>query len=238
MSIANILTRLSEKILNVFEAGKKAGRDAEWSEFWDAFQINGTRKNWNYAFQGSHWNDVNFKPKYDITFNQNMNNYTDMFRQSTITDLKKILDKQNVTLDTSGCSGSNTFALFNQCSKLTRVPILNASNLPNGVGSLFNGCKALQYVEKLILSENGTKFSNTAFQSCNALEEIRFEGKIASDIHLGDCCSLSKASIESVVNALSDTTTGKTCTFYLTNYYMNHYDEIVARKPNWTMVGA
>ena len=238
MSIADILTRIAGKISKVFDAGKKAGRDAEWSEFWDAYQDGGYKTGWNYAFYGSHWNDTNFKPKYDITFSSNMNNYTDVFRGSYITDLKGILERQGRSLDTSGCSGTNSIALFNQCSKLAHVPILNVSNAPSGVGSLFNGCKDLQYVEKLILSENGTKFSNTTFTNCNALEEIRFEGKIASDINFGDCSSLSNDSTDSIINALSDTTTGLTCTIYLTSYLANNWDELIARKPNWRFASA
>ena len=237
MSIANILVRLTDKIAKVFGAGEKAGRDAEWSEFWDSVQRNGTCLSWNYAFYGQSWTDITFKPKYDFTFTTG-NTMTDMFRASAITDLKGILEKQGVTLDTSGYSGSNKVSLFYQCSKLTRVPTLDVSNAQNGVGNVFNGCKALQYVEKMILSENGTSFINTSFSGCDALEEIRFEGKIASDINFGDCSSLSNDSTDSIISALSDTTTGLSCTHYLTNYLADNWEELVARKPNWRFLGA
>ena len=237
MSIQSILKRLPGKIQKLFNAGK----DAEWSAFWDAYQQNGKRNSWNYAFYGNQWNDITFKPKYNIAFATGTNNYTDIFRQASFTDLKGLLEKQGVTLDTSGCSGSNPIALFYQCYYLTRVPTLDLSNLPNGVSQLFASCSRLQYVEKLILSENGTTFISQSFQGCKALEEIRFEGKIASDINFGDCQNLSAESIESIVNALSDTATGMTCYFYLTSRIVEKDNEtdntwwsnLIATKPNW-----
>lgn len=229
MSISDVLKRLATKLSKVFDAGK----DAEWNRFWDEVQQNGTRNAYSYAFSSSTWNDNTFKPKYDITFAPNVVNYIEVFRSCSITDLKGLLERQGVKLDTSGCSGTSAISLFNLCTKLTRVPTLDLSNLKGSVGSLFTSCSALQYVEKMILSENGTKFTTASFQNCNALEEIRFEGKIASDIYFGDCTKLSAESVDSIIDVLSDTTTGMTCTFFLTQDLADNWEELVARKPNW-----
>ena len=234
MSIANILTRLAEKITKVFNAGK----DAEWNAFWDAYQSKGARGSYTWAFYGNGWNDTTFKPKYDIIFASGGNNNTQVFNSAQFTDFAGILERQGVILDTSAYSGSNPVEWFYNCSRVTRVPTIDISNAPNGCGNLFSYCSKLHTVEKMILSENGTTFTADTFYKCTALEEIRFEGKIASDITFGNCSSLSNDSIDSIINALSDTTTGMTCTIYLTDYFGNNWDELVARKPNWRFAGA
>lgn len=235
MSIQSILKRLPGKIQKLFDAGK----EAEWNEFWDEYQKNGRQNSWNYAFYGAYWNDKTFKPKYDITFQTGSNVYTDMFRMASFTDLKGILEKQGVTLDTSGCSGTNALALFYGCTKLTRVPTLDVSNLSNGISNTFYNCQALQYVEKIILSENGTKITANTFYKCSALEEIRFEGKIASNINFGDCESLSIDSVVSIIDALSDDTTDLTATIhesYEANYFWDVCCNEMEKKPNWNFV--
>lgn len=42
------------------------GRQEEWSEFWDDYQDNGNRTDYQLAFRGIGWTSKNFKPKYDI----------------------------------------------------------------------------------------------------------------------------------------------------------------------------
>lgn len=46
-----------------FEAGKQAERDV----FWDAYQENGNRTNYAYAFSGRGWTDETYRPKHNIT---------------------------------------------------------------------------------------------------------------------------------------------------------------------------
>ena len=97
-----------------------AGKQAEWNVFWDSFQQNGTRTNYEGAFDGKGWDDNNFKPKYDII---NIGDYScsQSFRQSKITDLKGILEKQKVEYNTKGATRFiNTF----QACDITRIPTL------------------------------------------------------------------------------------------------------------------
>ena len=63
MSIAEKLSAVAQNVPKVFEAGKKAGKKAQYDEFWDSFPANldGT-----YLFSGDMWNDVTFKPKRNI----------------------------------------------------------------------------------------------------------------------------------------------------------------------------
>ena len=50
---------MPEKITGVFEAGAKS----EYDKFWDAYQENGYRNDYSYAFSRRGWIDVSFKPK-------------------------------------------------------------------------------------------------------------------------------------------------------------------------------
>lgn len=47
-----------------YQTGFEAGKQAEYDAFWNAFQTNGTRTAYNYAFYS--WHSDCFKPKYDI----------------------------------------------------------------------------------------------------------------------------------------------------------------------------
>ena len=60
---------LDENIPNVYKGvadGVADGRQAEYDEFWDAFQQNGNRTDYHFGFAGKGWRDETFKPKYDI----------------------------------------------------------------------------------------------------------------------------------------------------------------------------
>ena len=65
MSIADKLTTVAENMPKVYEAGQQA----EYDRFWDAYQENGNRTHYAYAFY--RWSDAVFSPKYDITMTGN-----------------------------------------------------------------------------------------------------------------------------------------------------------------------
>lgn len=60
------------------------GKTAEQTAFWDIYQDNGNRRNYDYAFVGSGWTDEVYNPKYSIV--TELCNY--MFRQSKVTNTK------------------------------------------------------------------------------------------------------------------------------------------------------
>ena len=74
----------------------------------------------------------------------------------------------------------------------------------------FYNCVYLKTIPKLTVSAT-VNFSET-FYNCKALQNITIEGTIGNSFNI-KWSPLTKASIESVVNALSDTATGKTVTF-------------------------
>jgi hypothetical protein len=89
----------------------------------------------------------------------------------------------------------------------TKVAIYaNGSDLSNAFGS----CSALKTIPKLVVHE-GLAYGN-AFSGCSALEAIVIEGVIGNTISFSPCKNLSRASIESIISALSQTASGNTLT--------------------------
>lgn len=208
MSIAEKLHTIAENEQRVYEAGKAygetVGKKAQYDEFWDSFQWNGTRTDWNNGFYGKGWNDVTYNPKYPIAPGAgNTGNW--LFSYSNVTDTK-------VSVDLSKTSSQNTFCY----------------------------CYYLVTIRKMIVSEN-TNFS-MMFNECRVLENLTIEGVIGTAIDIHWSTKLSKASITSVINALSTTTSGLTATFSKTavetafgSTTSTEWLALVATKSNWTI---
>ena len=241
MSLAEQKARAKADIDEVHEAGfekghaqgEEAGADFAYNEFWDNFQLNGTRKDYRSSF-GAGWSDITFKPKYDIT--PVSGDY--MFAYSSITDLVAILKRQGVTLDFRFATGNNAFNMFIRESTITTLPVVDITNQGNCNYFFFRG-RCLRSIEKLIFNETGTNQNLlTTFQECNELTDVVFEGAIGHDIDMR-WSPLSRASIESVVAALGDTASGKTLTLKQSAvnaaFTTEEWETLVATKPNWTI---
>ena len=177
--------------------GSDEGRQAEYDAFWDAAQDYGRRTGYPYGFCSYIWNDVTFRPKYDI---RPEGNATSMFRYSQITDLVSILEEQGVVLDLSKATVIEY--AFNNCTT-RRLGVIDCTSA-SSARSLFNAAGNLEEIELFRVTEkleyNGT-FNNAA-----KLENLTVDGVIGKngfDIHWST--GLSKASIESIVNAASTT---------------------------------
>lgn len=90
----------------------------------------------------------------------------------------------------------------------TKVPIY-----ANGTAatSMFQNCSSLKTINKLVVHEALTY--SGAFSGCTALENIVIEGVIGKTLGFNNSTKLSRASIESIVAALSKTATGVSVTF-------------------------
>lgn len=210
-----------------YQAGFDAGKQAEYDAFWDVYQDNGNRTDYNNAFFGPGWDDTTFKPKYDIVPTGRDNG--GMFSYSSITDIKGILEKQGVKLDLSLC---NTETMFTWAHN-TKLPVMDYSA---STGVSFYYSYLLKSIDKVILKTDGSQLFN--FAGANSLQEVVFEGVIGQNMDLS-ACPLSKASIENVMSVLSDNTTGKTATFKKTAvnnaFTADEWNALVATKPNWTI---
>ena len=180
------------------QAARQEGKLEEWGEFWDTFQQNGTRTLYENAFNGKGWDDNNFKPKYDIICSGDYG-CSGTFRQSLITDLKGILEKQKVEFDTRAATKfTNTFAP----STITRIPTLHLDSCTT-ISNAFSG-GTITELEIHNLQENCT-FTNP-FNGASKLSSLILENCTIgqNNFNLKSCSKLSKASITSVINALSE----------------------------------
>lgn len=215
MTIAEKLTQIAENEQKVYDAGYakgqaegggaydegfEAGKVAEYDAFWDAYQDNGISKQYHYAFAGYGWNDATFYPKYDIVMQSSC---LGAFQYSKITDIAERLKECGIALDTSDCSNFQAMFAYATTKSLPTINTLKAGSLT----SIFTDCKSLERIEKLVVKEN--QQYKSSFDKCYALKHILFEGEIGNNLDL-QYSPLSKASIESIVEHLSDTATGKT----------------------------
>lgn len=194
-----------------------AGKQAEYDQFWDTIQYNATYL--PAFFAGRAWRDSTFKPKYDI---KPKGSCEYMFRYSLITDLKGILEKQGVVLDTSLSTNMNNFGAYNQ---LTRVPTLNLTGVTNKTSYMFttnDGSSKLTYIEEIIVSET-TQFQQTSFQYCDKLEHVIFTGPLSTKgLDLRWSPLLDRESLVSIIKCLSKTATASGLTVTLSETAVNN----------------
>lgn len=200
MAIQHYFDRAKVDYDEVYEAGKKA----EWNELWDGVMDNGNRTILSYAF--AYWSDNIFYPKYNL----NPVNATAMFTNCKIKNLKQRLIDCGVVLNTSKVTNFTQF--FGYSQDLTHVPTIDARSATTMYLSFANDNRLVE-IEKIILSNSSTTTFADTFTNCTSLVEIRFDGVIGSDIRLHPCTKLSKASITSVINALSTATSKLTVYF-------------------------
>lgn len=179
-----------------FEAGKTVGKQEEYDAFWNVYQENGTRTNYQYgAFGGDGWTDKIFKPKYPIKV---IFGYG-MFTGCQLTKIK----------DIDFSLAGDLIQVMYICQRLEEVGVVNAP-LSTNASMSFSGDYKLHTIEKLVIGEQ-CAFDRT-FVNCSALENITFEGVIGNDINFQWSTKLTRASIESIINHLSDTASRKTLT--------------------------
>lgn len=224
------LNQIPTEINNVYEAGKKAEYDA----FWDAYQENGNRQMYSYAFSGMGWNAETFKPKYVIKpgsgnfayglfalFNYGNPNLD--FR-----NYAHLLDLSNVTIGTYMFQDARFDFIDLDLSKFTSLQSAFSEGWSSGKKTTIT----------LKVSEKCTSF-NACFSYCTALTNLTFKdgSVIAVTLNLQHS-PLTKESIISVVNALSQNVTSQTVTFKKSAkeaaFTDDEWSELIATKPNWT----
>lgn len=212
------------------EDGKTIGEQSEYDRFWDAYQQNGARVNYENAFGCVGWTAELFNPKYDI---QPTKSYM-MFRNAGIKDLTNL----SVALDFS--KSTNMQYMF-QWSRVEKIGTFDARSV-NDLNSTFTYVSYLHTIEKLILRDDGTNAFTATFTQAKALQNITIEGVIGNTLDMRYCEKLTRDSIESVIGALSDSTTDKSITLSeaaITSAYgstdSGHWLVLCDTKPNWTI---
>lgn len=209
MSIATDLQTIAENTPKVYEAGKKAAYDA----FWDSVQNNGNPAIYNSAFVGVTWNKDRFKPKYKIVPNTTTNSARAMFSCFDYTNYVQEL-MFNLTydmVDLSNCTQQSQVANMFENAHMNSIEI-DLSTIPR-LQNIFN-CNSGGMIYHIRTKINAEFFS-TVFNYNNWLETLILEeGSVigGNGFNVQWSTKLSKESIESIIAALSDSTTGLSIT--------------------------
>lgn len=224
--------------------GKDTGGRGFYDEFWDEYQQNGTRTNYDEGFAGVGWTKKTFRPKYDIIPKEAYMAFRD---NAAEIDLVDFCDKNGIVIDFSKITKAQ-YIFYN--ASFTHLGVLDFSTLIDAslMTGAFNFCRA-KTVDLLKLS--ATKGAYTAtFSDWHYLENITIEGSInCGGANFSRATKLTKASITSIINALSTTTSGLAITFSETavnkafetaegandGSTSAEWNALIAPKSNWTI---
>jgi len=191
MAYANGKEVLFSPVVNY---GFDEGKQAEYDAFWDAYQQNGARTNYQCAFGGSGWNVETFKPKYDIV----PTDAVMIFRNNAMTnDLVEILEKLGVKLDFSNCTNMQ-YAFYS--AQFERVGEIKLNPKALGTEQMFN-ISNITTVDKIVLPDNNTLPLNLSTQW---LVNIDFEGTIYRNFTATNARALSVQSAKNAINHLAN----------------------------------
>ena len=241
MSITNNVARAKTDYDEVYEAGKQA----QYDEFWDAFQQNGSRRDYKYGFAGVGWRNDTLYPKYSMV----VDNANYMFQQCNFSgSLKERLDECGVELTFKTGSFTSAFVDFGGCTELPLID-LSLSTFP---GATFQSMKKLHTLPIILPTAEKVNWNST-FNSCIALVNLSLTGKIynrnGNALNLSWSKKLSKASIENVIECLDTSVTDQYITLSLTavnNAFetstgaadgstSTEWANLIATRSNWTI---
>lgn len=189
------ISYLDENIPNVYDKGVTDGRQAEYDRFWNAYQLNGTRREYTYSFSGNAWDDEAYNPKYDIIVEYNQG--TNMFRGNmSITNTKVPIRFRYVN------SGGSTY-VFNGCNNLATIPLLEVVTSQPYTG-WFANCINLANI-----TMSGIIGNDISFQWCPLTKDsITSVVSVLSDTASGKTVTFKKTAVNTAFGIdVDDTTT-------------------------------
>lgn len=137
------------------------------------------------------------------------------------------------------CADNGASSIFTYNDEITDTKVdIDVSNITTGVQHIFNGCKALKTIKKLIVSDLVTSYY-ASFSNCNNLENITFEGEISISISFSNSSKLSDLSIQNIIDHLADLTggTAQTLTLHATvGEKLTDEQKATITAKNWTLV--
>lgn len=180
---AIVANNFPESVEEVFEAGKKSEYDA----FWDAYQDNGKRIDYDTAFAGVAWDDSLFKPKYRLDDTITCSAYM-MFRKANISDVTIL----------GSIKSDRTAYMFHdsQIQHIGRLYILDTH-----LNATFMNNWKLKSIELLDLQN--LEVIIDPFTNCSHLESIVFGGLITVSLNM-QWSPLSVDSMKSAITHLKD----------------------------------
>lgn len=215
------------KILN----GSSTNTKSFYDEFWDMVQKSGKRTNYSHAF--FNWATTYIRPKYKVIPTEGDIN-------STFNNVDKIVIVEKAYFDFSQIPTLTADYTFNSCENLLIVEDCGIPALTR-YSRTWRLCSYLHTIE-VVRSNEDTTFA-LAFDGCKALENLTIEGVIGQNgFDVKDSTKLSKASITSIINALSTTTTGLAITLSKTavnsafgSTESEEWALLINTRPNWTI---
>ena len=212
------------------EEGIEQGKQAEYDRFWNIFQNNGNRTNYDYAFAEdriSTWSK-GINPKYPIV----PKSIEYCFYGFTAKDFSEFC--ANNKIDLSQC-GSMRCAF--DSSTIEKMPPFKAS----GLYGTFQNCYSLETIEDIGTTLSGNIFTGQAtntFANCTRLVNLHFSCIINAVFNFSNCSSLSYESLKNIKEQLKDNSgsTAKTITFGSTNLAkFTEEDKAEMEAKGWTV---
>lgn len=237
--------------------GFEDGKTAEFNEIWDGLQSYGGRTDYTKFCSSSYFmlkdnNNKyywNFKPKYNLNIKTGNSMFKSFNSSSSgginhseiAIDLTQWLEDLDIDWNTSGLTDANY--MFYNCQGISRAPFLNFSKCTSS-NSLANFCGQSAVLKTIdgIKSSESTNWVSTTFTTNNPLTHCIFTGVISKTFYISNAKNLDKESIISVINTLSETTSGLTATLSKSAvtkaFGSTESDEwlnLIATKSNWTI---
>jgi len=228
------VAHLNDELFTILNGGNTGG-GSFWNVFWDGVTNYGTRTNYGRAF--NFWGFEYIRPSRKIiptggssgalTFANNPN-------------LKKVeaayFDFSQKPFGTN--NEGSWYYTFQNCPELEEIEDIGLVPSFRYYGT-FNGCPKLHTIAKMRVDEN-TAYVNPF---ADGIVNLTIEGTIGQNgFDTRICTKLSKASIISIINALSTTTSGLTVTFSVTavksafgSTTTEEWLNLVATRSNWTI---
>lgn len=237
MSVENLVKTVLKNTDRVYQTGLKQGGAEERRTFWNKYQKNGERTNYQFAFAGFGFDFENFYPVFDIRPSEYCTamffGWTDGKTQKG--SLKERLQDCNAVLDTSSSKS------MTQCFCKSNFTELPAVALPGGVSTnmAFSYTPFLTTIDQVIVEEN-TVFTD-CFEMATELEHVIFSGVIGQNgLNFSDSPKLSLESLRSILNCLKDwsqSTVTHIVTFGAKNLAkLTDADKAIATEKGWTLV--
>lgn len=227
---------LNDRLENTLYSTDTGGK-SHYDAFWDLKQISKGKPTTYTADFGGRWTVEMFNPKYDIVPASAPYLFTG---NNLRIDLVEHFEKIGKKLDFSQCSNQNSCFFMSNFTRLGNVSALG------GYYNVFQDCKYLVTIDEWGDAQGREMTANglhSTFTNCTALENITIKGYFANNIYFHWCTKLTRASIESIINALSKNVSGKT--LQLSKTAVNNafpdasnneeWEALVTAHQNWTI---
>jgi hypothetical protein len=174
------------------------GGDSYYDTFWDYYQKNGNRKDYQSAFSEEGWTIENLIPKYDIK----PTIATAMFMNNNINNLKNCFENAGISVDFSNTSALGSLFQGSKCEVIIPIDCSSATAL----GGIFRNSYNVKKIELYNVPPKVDVDTNM-FTNCYALEELIITGVITRSYwNFSSATALSHDSLLNILNILEDKT--------------------------------